>query len=149
MPVGVRTTRSKATGRESRSVVPVFPGYVFVNGDEGPRQIALKTNRIAQTIPVISQAQLIGELRQIQHVLSAQIDFEWEPAIEVGKWARVVAGPLVGLEGIVCKRMSHMRLALNVRMLSQSVLVEVGRELLEQIDPPTSVSYTHLTLPTN
>ena len=70
-------------------------------------------------------------------MLCTQTGFEWEPAIEVGQWARVVAGPLRGIEGVVCRRMSRMRLALNVRMLSQSVVVEVTRDVLERIDAPS------------
>ena len=67
---------------------------------------------------------------------SVQAEIEWEPTIEVGQWARVIAGPLQGTEGIVCTRMSRTRLALNVRMLSQSVVVEVSRDMLERIAPP-------------
>jgi transcription antitermination factor NusG len=137
LPLSLRTTRSKATGRLSRSIVPVFPGYVFFNGDDKQRQLALQTNRIANVIPVAGQAQLVGELRQVQRVIITQTEFEWEPAIEIGQWARVVAGPLRGTEGVVCRRMSRMRLALNVRLLSQSVLVEVARDMLEPIDAPS------------
>ena len=137
LPLCVRTTRSKVTGRQSRSIVPVFPGYVFLNADDPQRQLALRTNRIANTLSVPDERQLVGELRQIQRVLCTQTDFIWEPAIEVGQWARVIAGPLNGTEGVVCRRMSRMRLALNVRMLSQSVVVEVSRDMLEKIDGPS------------
>ncbi len=137
LPLCVRSTRSKSGGRLSRSIVPVFPGYVFFNGIDTQRQLALATNRVANTLHVTDQPQLVGELRQIQQVLATRTDFDWQPAIEVGKWARVIAGPLRGIEGIVCKRMSRMRLALNVRMLSQSVVVEVSRDLLEEIDAPS------------
>jgi transcription antitermination factor NusG len=136
LPLCVRTARSKGRGRISRSIVPVFPGYVFLNTGEAQRQLALMTNRIANALPVANQLQLVNELRQIQRVLSTQTDFQWEPAIEVGQWARVIAGPLLGTEGVVCKRMSRMRLALNVRMLAQSVVVEVPQDMLERIDPP-------------
>ena len=137
LPLCLRTTRSKTSGRVSRSIVPVFPGYVFLNADDLQRQAALRTNRIANTLAVGNQRQLVGELRQIQRVMRTQTGFDWEPAIEVGQWARVTAGPLRGVEGIVCRRMSRMRLALNVRMLAQSVVVEVSRELIEKIDPPS------------
>jgi hypothetical protein len=43
----------------------------------------------------------------------------------------------MGIEGVIAKRMKRARLALNVRMLSQSVLVEVDRDLLEKIDRPS------------
>jgi transcription antitermination factor NusG len=136
LPLYVRATRGGSSGRLSRAIVPVFPGYVFLNGDHTQRQLALTTNRIANTLPVANQQQLVGELRQVQRVLRTQTDFDWKPAIEVGQWARVIAGPLQGIEGLVRRRMSRMRLALNVRMLSQSVVVEVSRDLLERIDPP-------------
>jgi len=137
LPLSLRTTRSPRTGRLTRSIVPVFPGYLFFNAGERQRQLALKTNRIARTIAVADQRQLVGELRQIQRVLCTQTDFQWEPALEVGQWARVIAGPLRGLEGVVCRRMSQMRLALNVRLLSQAVIVEVARDLLEPIERPS------------
>jgi transcription antitermination factor NusG len=137
LPLRLRSTRSKASGRISRSLVPVFPGYVFFNGDDRQRQRALMTNRIANALPVVNQAELVDELRQIQRLLASQTEFEWEPAIQVGQWARVITGPLQGIEGIVCKRLARLRLALNVRMLSQSVVVEVSRELLERIDAPS------------
>lgn len=136
LPLCVRVSHSKATGRVSRSIVPVFPGYVFINGVDADRQTALTTNRIANTLAVPDEARLLGELRHVQQLLSAQADFDWEPKIEVGQWVRVVAGPLVGVEGVVCRRMSKMRLALNVRMLSQAVVVEVARDMLEKIDAP-------------
>lgn len=137
LPLCLRATRGKTSGRLSRSIVPIFPGYVFLNGTDAQRQLALTTNRIAKTLAVANQPQLVGELRQIQRVICTQTDFDWEPAIEVGQWARVIAGPLQGIEGIVCQRMSRMRLALNVRMLSQSVIVEVTRAMLEKIDAPS------------
>ncbi len=140
LPLNVRGTRSKNTGRISRSLVPVFPGYVFLNSSDTQRQQALMTNRIAKTLPVVNQAELVGELRQIQGLLATQTDFDWEPAIEVGQWARVIAGPLQGIEGIVSKRLSRLRLVLNMRMLSQSVAVEVSRDLLERIDEPMYAS---------
>ncbi len=137
LPLRLRSTRSKTSGRISRSLVPVFPGYVFFNGDDRQRQRALMTNRIANALPVVNQLELVDELRQIQRLLASQTEFEWEPTIQVGQWARVITGPLEGVEGIVCKRLARLRLALNVRMLSQSVVVEVSRELLERIDAPS------------
>jgi transcription antitermination factor NusG len=109
---------------------------LFFNGGEDERVSALTTNRIVSTLVVPDQAMLIRELRQIQHLLSTGSEFQWGPAIKIGDWARVIAGPLSGLEGIVQGRLSRMRLILNVNMLSQSVSVEVAQELLERIDPP-------------
>jgi transcription antitermination factor NusG len=137
LPLSHRVTRSRNTGRASRSIVPVFTGYVFFNAGDEQRRLAMTTNRIAGTLVVPNQGELIGQLWQIQRVLSSETEFEWGPSLVEGDWVRVVAGPLMGIEGVVSKRLKRTRLALNVKMLSQSVVVEVDRELLEKIDGPT------------
>ena len=140
LPLRPRATRSRTTGRISRSFVPVFPGYVFFNGTDEHRYLALRTNRIANTLVVTDQAQLIGQLRHIHQVLTSDAGLEWSGRLRVGEWARVVAGPLLGVEGVVCRRLSRLRLVLNVETLGQSVSIEVSRELLERIDGPSYTS---------
>ncbi len=136
LPLRAHTTRSPNTGRLTRSIVPVFTGYLFFNGTEEQRQLALNTNRIANTLDVPNQDQLIGELRQIQKALSVDTDIEWRAGAGIGDWVRVTFGPLAGLEGVVCRRLSRWRLALNVQMLSQSISIEVPADAIEPIDPP-------------
>lgn len=113
--------------------MPVFPGYVFVNSNEKMRYVALKTNRIANALPVMNQAELVAELRDVQRVLLSGSTFTVEKAIQAGQWVRVADGPLRGLEGLVVRRLKGLRLALNVRMLSQAVLVEVAESQLVRI----------------
>lgn len=140
LPLSHRITHSRNSGRASRSIVPVFTGYVFFNAGEEQRRLALTTNRIAGTLDVPDQSELVGQLWQIQRVLCSETDFEWGPSLVEGDWVRVVAGPLMGIEGVVAKRVKRARLALNVQMLAQSVVVEVDRELLEKIERPSFAS---------
>lgn len=133
LPLRINATRSEASGRRSYALVPVFPSYIFINTDEKRRYAAMQTNRIANALPVVDQAELVTELRGVQRVLLTRAEFEIEPAIQIGQWARVEEGPLQGLEGIVVRRLSRLRLALNVRMLSQSVLVEVSEDQIARI----------------
>lgn len=137
LPLCSRETRSSTTGRKSRSIVPVFTGYVFFNATPDQRYRALNTNRIAQTLPVPGQHELVGHLRQIQRVLADGTEFRLRKALEVGQWVRVAAGSLAGVEGIVSQRRSRLRLVLNVATLGQSVSVEVDQELLEEIPAPS------------
>jgi transcription antitermination factor NusG len=137
LPLHRRETRSRATGRVSRSIMPVFAGYLFFNASEEQRCLALTTNRIAQTLAVIDQEDLVGHLRQIQRVLAAGAHFRIKKALEVGEWARVIAGPLEGVEGVIAQRRSRLRLVLNVQTLGQSVSVEVTEDVLERIDSPS------------
>jgi transcription antitermination factor NusG len=137
LPLAQRVTRSRATGRASRSIAPVFTGYVFVMlATEDDRRRVLATDRVANLIRVLDQRGLVRELRHIQHVLALRTPFDWGPKLEQGDWARVLSGPLAGVEGVVVRPARGARLALNVRMLSQSVIVDVARESLEKIDAP-------------
>jgi transcriptional antiterminator RfaH len=137
LPLHRHETRSRSTGRISRSIVPVFTGYLFFNGTEEQRSLALTTNRVAKTLAVPDQLELVQHLRQVQQVLGTGTQFQWQGSLQVGDWARVVAGPLTGTEGVVYQRLSELRLALNVQMLGQAISIEVSREMIEKIDPPT------------
>jgi transcription antitermination factor NusG len=136
LPLCRHATHSRNTGRASHSLVPLFTGYLFFNGAHDERYLALRTNRIANILDVVHQAELVGQLRQIQRVVLSGISFRRSVRLKVGDWARVVAGPLAGAEGVVCRHRSRLRLALNVRMLGQAVIVEVQQDMLERIDAP-------------
>lgn len=139
LPLASRTTRSKNTGRISRSLVPVFPGYLFYVRREDQWNEALRTHRIVSTLAVSDQTEFVGQLRQIHRTLDTGVDFAHGNLFKVGQWARIVSGPLMGLEGIVRRRLSRVRLGLNVQMLGQSISVEVGEDVLERIDGPSYV----------
>jgi len=140
LPLAHRQTRSSVTGRISRSMVPLFSGYVFFNGNEEQRYQALRTNRIAQVLDVPNQEQLVTELQHIHTLLTQDEDFFVAPRIRVGDWGRIIAGPLRGLEGVVTQHSGRLRLTLNVTILGQSVNVEVDSGNVEPIDPPAYVN---------
>ncbi|HUN80096.1 MAG TPA: transcription termination/antitermination NusG family protein [Phycisphaerae bacterium] len=136
LPLRRRETRSRRTGRKSRSIMPVFSSYLFFNATDEEKYRALRTNRIAQVLAPPNQDRLVIELRHIHRVLSANLDYKLHSEIKTGEWVRVTAGPLRGAEGIVSGRLSKARLVLNVGMLGQSISVSVDREDLERIDAP-------------
>jgi transcription antitermination factor NusG len=138
LPLRRKITRSSRTGRRSVSTVPVFTGYLFFTGTEQQRYQVLATNRVAKTLFVPNQPQLVTQLRHIHQVLSSNMEFEHLIGVRVGRWVRVVAGALVGVEGCVVQKLGKTRLAVSVDFLGQSVLVEVDAELLEPIDGPSA-----------
>lgn len=138
LPLRRRQTRSRKTGRVSRSLLPVFSGYLFFNATEDEKYRALRTNRIAQVLAPPNAERLVIELRHIHRVLSANLDYKLHSEIKLGEWVRVAAGPLRGAEGVVSGRLSRARLVLNVGMLGQSISVSVDREDLERIEAPRS-----------
>lgn len=136
LPLHRRMTRSQRSGRASWSSVPVFAGYLFFNGTEHQRWRVLRTNRVAQTLQVYEQDELVSQLRHIHQVLLTDTAFEHLFGVQVGQWVQVTGGPLAGVEGCVVSKLGRTRLALNVLTLGQSVLVEVDGNLLEVIDAP-------------
>ncbi len=147
LPLALHVTRSLRSNRISRSLVPVFPGYVFFNGTEDQRYMALRTNRIANVLNVVNQEQLLKELRQVHRLLEERGQFAVVPRIQEGQWGRIIAGPLLGLEGIVVGYSGRFRLCMNVTILGQSVSVEVNYDQVEPIDAPGYVRGETLPMP--
>ncbi len=137
LPLRQSVTRSRTTRRVSRSLVPLFRGYLFFKGSEEQRYRALQTNRIAHVLNVPDQQQLITELLHIQRLLSNTPELFVTRYLRTGNWVRIIAGPLQGLEGVIEYLAKGAKLHLNVTILGQSVSVEVANDLVEIIDPPS------------
>jgi transcription antitermination factor NusG len=102
--------------------------------DGEQRHRAMATNHIARTLPVVDVAGLIGQLRQIDLALRSGEPIARSARLAAGDRVRVIAGPLSGLEGVVTRWRSAVRVMLNVEILGQSVSVEVDRDLVERVD---------------
>jgi len=123
----------KRNGRTFRSLLPLFGGYVFFNGDEDSRYKALTTNRIAHVIHVTDQAGLIRDLSQIYKTMQCGVPLDPHPYLKQGDRCKVIAGPLCGVEGIFLQRKKRSKLILQVEILGQAAGVEMDAALLEPI----------------
>jgi transcription antitermination factor NusG len=124
----------KSSRRTVRSLLPLFNGYLFFCGSEEHRIQLLQTNRAAGLIPVVDQQQLIHELAQIEQALRAGAPLVPDNYIEKGRKCRVIAGPLMGLTGIVIEQKNATRLVLQVDMLGQAASVEIDVDLIEVVE---------------
>jgi len=120
--------------RTLRSLLPLFSGYLFFCGGENQRLELLRTNRVANIIEVKDQQKLLDELLQIEQALRAGAPLTPYKYIKAGQRCRVIAGPLLGLEGIVVKTKNVMRLVLQIDMLGQAASVEIDIDMIEIID---------------
>lgn len=120
-------------GRKYKSLLPLFSGYMFFCGGQEQRHVALLSNRIVQVIEVTDQAVLKGELKRIYQAVSSGLPINPHPFLTRGSSCRVVAGPLVGLEGIVVRRTNVCKLLLQVSMLGQAAAIEIATDLVEPI----------------
>lgn len=120
-------------GRKTRSVVPLFPSYLFLHGDSGDRLEAFRGGRLASILEVADQRGLDRDLRQIQTMLSSGVPVQSEPSAPVGAKVRIVTGPLKGIEGIVIRRGKKDQFVAVVHFLGRGATVDLQDWQVEQV----------------
>ena len=121
-PLVSQRSRSPS-GRARQSFLPLFPGYVFVCGDESARQTALTTNCVSRWLPVPDCAALVRDLQQIKRMIACEVALTPESRLEAGRRVRVRSGAMQGLEGVVVRRRGKEWLLVAVEFLQQGVSV--------------------------
>jgi len=94
----------------------------------------LKTNRVAHLIEVSNQQKLLDELVQVNQALRTGAPLTPHKYIKAGQRCRVIAGPLIGLEGIVVRTKNATRLVLQIDMHGQAASVEIDVDTMEVLD---------------
>lgn len=128
------TLRRRYGGRDSHVCVPLFPGYVFLCGEDRDRIEALRCNRIAHVLEVSDQDRLRSDLLQIELLVTGDEPIDLYPRIRVGSMCRVVSGHLAGLEGVVLRRRGPWRVFVGVQFVGQSAELEIDSSLVEVLD---------------
>jgi len=119
-------------GRKRTLMMPLFTSYVFICGDGEDCYKAMTTNRLCQTIDVADQDHFRRELTQIERALVSKTVIDQYPQLPVGRRCRVKSGPMMGIEGVVIKRIDRRaRMVLEVSMLGQGAVIEIDADLLE------------------
>jgi transcription antitermination factor NusG len=125
---------NRKSRRTIRSLLPLFNGYLFFCGKENQRVELLKTNRVAHLIEVDDQEKLLDELVQVYQALQSGAPLTPHKYIKEGQRCCVIAGPLIGLEGIVVRSKNATRLVLQIDMLGQAASVEIDVDMMEVLD---------------
>ena len=107
--------------------LPLFPGYVFV-------RLALRDRLRVLQIP--SVVRLVGfnglpaalpdeELQILRSALAQSMRAEPHPFLTAGRQVRIVGGPFAGLEGVLKKKKSSLRVVVTLELIQRSVAVDV------------------------
>ncbi len=118
-------------GRKVKSVIPLFPGYLFLHGDDYECVEAMRGNHLANVLRVPNQPALERDLRQIHCLLTSGLAIAPEPTFTAGDSVRIMSGPLKGLVGTIVRRSGRERFLAAVRFLGRGVTVEVEDWQLE------------------
>jgi transcription antitermination factor NusG len=120
--------------RQVTTEIPVFPGYLFVSLD-APRKLRLQqTNHVLRFLEPARPRQMLRQLVYIRRAL--RIDPSLRPCqtLAAGTRVRIISGPFQGIEGIVDRLSSSMRVFLTVDWLGQALAVQASREQVETAD---------------
>jgi transcription termination/antitermination protein NusG len=133
----------KNNGRTFTSHLPLFPGYVFVYGDEDDRVAALESNQVSRLLPVTDQDRMVSDLRRVDRMLAADAPVAPADAMAPGQPVRIVAGLFEGLTGTLVHQGGQLRLVVEVDFLKQAVSVEVEGWTVEPVGQHTTVGCAH------
>lgn len=121
-------------GRKFRSLLPLFPSYVFVCSVGDDRSEFYTCARLVRALPVADQKKLRDELGHLQSALAGNQRVSPWPYLQKGRRCRVHSGPLKGVEGFFDHTKSGARLVLNVDTLGQAVALEIDAGLIEPLN---------------
>ena len=127
----------KETRVQRRKVVrflPAFPGYVFTRLSHEERAQVFGTRNIVRTIPVAQPRRMIHQLRQVEHALRLPADLRVVEHFTEGEYAKIVSGPLRGLEGRVRHVGGSASIVLSVDILGQAIAASVDLRDVRHLD---------------
>jgi transcription antitermination factor NusG len=117
-----------------RTVLPLFPTYLFVNIDRRQR------TRVLQSPGVLH---IVGNYREDVPIADAEIellrsgvrDRSMEPFrdLVVGEKVRIKRGSMEGVEGVLVRKGNGLRFVLSLKLINQCAAIEVGAEDLEHL----------------
>jgi len=121
-------------GRDRTISLPLFASYVFCRFNVHDRLPVLITPGVMSVVgfgdgPVPVDE---GQMTSLITVIEKRASCAPHPYLRMGERARIVAGPLTGVEGILVRSKQRSRLILSVELLHRSVAVEVDETWIEQ-----------------
>ena len=126
--------------------LPLFPGYVFVRVGWRDRVGVLAVPGVVSMIgTALRPAPLPDfEVERLRTGLDP-MQAEPHPLVTVGQRARIKAGALAGVEGIVIRKKSGIRVVLTLSLLMQSIAIEVDGDDVEFVEAsfPPALDTTH------
>ncbi len=107
--------------------LPLFPGYVFV-------RLALRDRLRVLQIP--SVVRLVGfnglptalddeEMEILRSGLTERLRAAPHPFLTVGRRVRVTAGPFAGLQGVLKRKKSKLRVVVSLSLIQRSIAVDL------------------------
>lgn len=114
--------------------LPLFPNYVFVRMTARER---VRILAVPGVLAVVGTGKIPAPLPDFEiETLRSSVGrrrIEPHPYLVVGERVRIKAGPMTGMEGVLVRKKSNLRVVLALDVIMRSVAVEVDAEDLEPV----------------
>lgn len=124
LPMYTKITKRKDNGKNRKSILPLFSGYLSFSTDEITAQSLYSTNRISNLIEVKAQKSFVRQLNQIYHTIDLKLPIEPVAMKNLSLEQEIVIedGPLKGTQGYVIKSFSNNQVAISVEGLGMAAI---------------------------
>ena len=120
----VQSVRRYST-QTKRFTKPIFPGYVFAQVPAELKARIYQQDLLVRAITVEDVPKFLRQLEDVKTIVSSGFELSVMPLLTKGRRARIVGGPLNGLEGVVDDPANPKGIILSVDVLQQGLLVKV------------------------
>jgi len=131
----IHECRSLRQNRILKSYLPLFPGYIFIHGNEEDRIRSLKTNLMVACLPVIDQVALHNDLFTVHRLIQSGEGMTPEKELMPGQAVEILHGSLQGMTGRIIRKNNKDRFLVEVRMLQRGVSVQIESWMIGAITP--------------
>jgi len=108
-----------------RFTKPLFPGYVFAQVPAERKARIYQQDLLARAITVEDVPKFLRQLEDVKAIVASGFELSLIPLLTKGRRAKIVGGPLHGLEGVVDDPVNPKGIVLSVDVLQQGLLVKV------------------------
>jgi len=114
--------------------LPLFPGYIFAHVSRADRVRVLEVPSVLFVVGTAGRPTPLPDcdIDALRAGLAAR-NAQPHPFLKVGEHARIRRGALAGMEGIVLRSKSNLRVVISLDLIMKSVAVEVDWDELEPV----------------
>jgi len=120
----VQSVRRYGT-QTKRFTKPLFPGYVFAQVPAERKTRIYQQDLLVRAITVEDVPKFLRQLEDVKAIVASGFELSLIPLLTKGRRAKIVGGPLNGLEGVVDNPANPKGIVLSVDVLQQGLLVKV------------------------
>ena len=121
--------------RRKRLSMPLFPGYVLVRIAFDQRRSVLVIPGVVHLVGFGDRPAPIGddEIEKLRTIVKQGVAAEPHPYLAVGRRVRIARGVLTGLEGVLIRKKSRLRMLISIELIRQSATIDVDAADVEPV----------------